>query len=52
MLIPFGDDFPTIVYFDYSEMELRIQAEYTMVYKQPDKTLINAYIPYETDPKL
>lgn len=47
--IVFGnvEDFKGIVYLDYSQIELRLQAFYTILVGSPDKNLCSAYMPYE-----
>lgn len=35
------------VYMDYSQIELRIQAIYTILLNEPDKNLCRAYMPYK-----
>lgn len=40
------DDYTTY-YFDYSQMELRMQAQYTVSISGGDKNLCRAYIPFE-----
>jgi DNA polymerase-1 len=36
-----------LVYLDYSQIELRFQAIYTILLKQPDMNLCRAYMPYK-----
>ena len=40
------EDFVGIVYLDYSQIELRLQAFYTILVGSPDKNLCQAYMPY------
>jgi DNA polymerase-1 len=42
-----GGDFDSIVYLDYSQIELRFQALYTILVQHPDMNLCRAYMPYE-----
>jgi DNA polymerase-1 len=42
-----GGNFDSIVYLDYSQIELRFQALYTILVKNPDMNLCRAYMPYE-----
>lgn len=42
-----GDDFIGIVYLDYSQVELRFQAFYTILCGTPDLNLCRAYMPYK-----
>ena len=39
-----------LVYIDYSQIELRFQAMYTVLVGDPDKNMLRAYMPYECDP--
>lgn len=39
-------DYKGIVYLDYSQIELRLQAFYTILVGSPDKNLCQAYMPY------
>ena len=43
----FGEEYPEIIYLDYSQIELRIQALYTILIGHPDKDLCRAYMPYD-----
>lgn len=43
--IPEGGDFDEIWYFDYSQIELRVQANYTILFGRPDINLCRAYMP-------
>lgn len=47
-LVVIPDDGKTIgyVYLDYSQIELRLQAMYTILVGEPDKNLCRAYFPY------
>ena len=40
-------DFNAIVYLDYSQIELRLQAFYTIIIGHPDTNLCRAYSPYK-----
>lgn len=40
-------DYDAIVYLDYSQIELRLQAFYTILVGEPDRNLCRAYSPYE-----
>lgn len=42
-----GGDYDGIVYLDYSQIELRFQAMYTILVGHPDMNLCRAYMPYE-----
>ncbi len=48
IIAPEGE-FDAIVYLDYSQIELRIQALYTILVGDPDTNLIRAYKPYQCD---
>lgn len=41
-----GEKYPAIVYLDYSQIELRFQAFYTILVGHPDLNLCRAYMPY------
>ena len=41
------EGYNAIVYLDYSQIELRFQAFYTILVGTPDKNLCRAYMPYE-----
>jgi DNA polymerase-1 len=41
-----GGDYSSIVYLDYSQIELRFQALYTILVGHPDQNLCRAYMPY------
>lgn len=45
-----GGDYPAIYYLDYSQIELRVQAMYTILVGHPDVNLCRAFMPYECDP--
>lgn len=47
MVIPTGNKFSAICYLDYSQIELRFQALYTILVGHPDTNLCRAYMPYE-----
>lgn len=42
-----GGDYDSIVYLDYSQIELRFQALYTILVGHPDLNLCRAYMPYK-----
>lgn len=42
-----GNDFDGIIYCDYSQIELRFQALYTILVGSPDLNLCRAYMPYK-----
>lgn len=42
-----GDEFQAIAYLDYSQIELRFQAIYTILVGKPDLNLCRAYMPYK-----
>lgn len=42
-----GGDYGAIVYLDYSQIELRFQALYTILVGHPDTNLCRAYMPYK-----
>lgn len=42
-----GGDYDKIVYLDYSQIELRFQALYTILVGHPDLNLCRAYMPYK-----
>jgi DNA polymerase-1 len=42
-----GGDYDKLVYMDYSQIELRVQALYTILVGHPDLNLCRAYMPYE-----
>jgi len=42
-----GGSHPAIVYLDYSQIELRFQAFYTILVGHPDLNLCRAYMPYQ-----
>ncbi len=50
LIIPYGGEYPSIHFFDYSQIELRFQAEYTYKVNQPDKNLIKAFINLDNEP--
>lgn len=47
MVRPTGGDYNAIVYLDYSQIELRFQALYTILVGHPDLNLCRAYMPYK-----
>lgn len=42
-----GGDYRGILYYDYSQIELRVQAFYTILLGHPDLNLCRAYMPYK-----
>ena len=51
LIVPSKNGYNNILYFDFSQMELRILADYTIKTAGGDKNLCRAYIPFETDPE-
>ena len=47
MVVAKDGDFDAIVYLDYSQIELRLQAFYTILIGHPDLNLCRAYSPYK-----
>ena len=47
MVIAQDGDYDAIVYLDYSQIELRLQAFYTILIGHPDLNLCRAYSPYK-----
>lgn len=47
MVAPTGGDYEAIIYLDYSQIELRFQAFYTILVGSPDTNLCRAYMPYK-----
>lgn len=47
MVKPSGGKYKAIVYLDYSQIELRFQALYTILVGHPDLNLCRAYMPYK-----
>lgn len=47
MVVAKDGDFDAIVYLDYSQIELRLQAAYTIGIGHPDTNLCRAYSPYK-----
>ena len=45
-MVMLGPDEDYLVYIDYSQVELRIQAMYTILIEHPDTNLCRAYMPY------
>lgn len=43
--VPEGGDYDEVWYFDYSQIELRVQANYTILLGRPDINLCRAYMP-------
>lgn len=44
---PTGNNYNSIIYLDYSQIELRFQAFYTILVGHPDLNLCRAYMPYK-----
>ena len=42
-----GGDYDSIIYLDYSQIELRFQALYTILVGHPDTNLCRAYMPFQ-----
>ena len=42
-----GENYDSIIYLDYSQIELRFQALYTILVEHPDLNLCRAYMPFE-----
>ena len=47
MVKPTGGEYNAIVYLDYSQIELRFQALYTILVGTPDTNLCRAYMPFK-----
>ena len=47
MIKPSGGDYNLTVYLDYSQIELRFQAFYTILVGHPDLNLCRSYMPYQ-----
>ncbi|MBP7176850.1 MAG: hypothetical protein KBA53_11650 [Thermoclostridium sp.] len=47
IVVPTGGEYDGIVYLDYSQIELRFQAFYTILVGHPDLNLCRAYMPYQ-----
>jgi len=47
MVVCTGGDYNSIIYLDYSQIELRFQAFYTILVGHPDLNLCRAYMPYK-----
>lgn len=47
MVLATSNQYKGIVYLDYSQIELRLQAMYTILVGHPDLNLCRAYMPYE-----
>lgn len=47
MVIPSDDEYNAIIYLDYSQIELRFQAIYTILIGCPDLNLCRAYMPFK-----
>lgn len=46
-MVVVSDDYPAIIYLDYSQIELRLQALYTYLLGHADLNLCRAYSPYK-----
>ena len=47
LIKPTGGNYKNIIYLDYSQIELRFQAFYTILVGHPDLNLCRAYMPYK-----
>lgn len=47
VIVPPNSDYESIVYLDYSQIELRFQSLYTVLLGAPDLNLCRAYMPYK-----
>lgn len=47
MITTRGEKYDTLIYLDYSQIELRVQALYTILVDAPDHNLCRAYMPYK-----
>ena len=47
MILVTGGEYPETVYLDFSQVELRVQAMYTILVGNPDLNLCRAYMPHE-----
>lgn len=47
MVVVEGGDYDGLIYLDYSQIELRLQAMYTILVEHPEPNLIRAYAPYD-----
>jgi DNA polymerase-1 len=47
MITTTGGEYNAIIYLDYSQIELRLQAFYTILVRNPDLNLCRAYMPYQ-----
>ena len=45
-IIPSGNGYDTLVFQDFDQMELRVQAHYTMIAGYPDINLLSLFVPY------
>ena len=46
MVMTSGGDYNALIYIDYSQIELRLQAIYTILVEHPEPNLLRAYMPY------
>ena len=51
LIVPSGDGYNKMFMLDFSQMELRCQAHYTIITSGGDHNLCNAYMPFEVDPE-
>lgn len=47
LFIPSNNGYSTLIFNDFDQMELRVQAHYTIEWKIPDDSLIRAFVPYK-----
>lgn len=47
--MPSGGEYDALVYLDYSQIELRFQAMYTILVGHPDLNMCRAYMPYQCE---
>ena len=46
-MIVVGEEYKGMIYLDYSQIELRLQAFYTILVGEPDLNMCRAYMPYQ-----
>lgn len=46
LVIPSGNGYSKLVFQDFDQMELRVQAHYTILFNNPDTTLCSMFVPY------
>lgn len=47
MVVPSGNDYPYLVLQDFDQMELRVQADYTINFNCPDENMCRIFIPFK-----